>query len=589
LDPQRYQLLRIWFEQAVSQPEESRRVWLETHIADTQLRDEIIGLLQADQHSGPLEVDLAERTKRISVNAAQKLQSMLGLQVGAFRLVRLLGQGGMASVFLGERRADGFSQQVAVKLLHRGLFSSLERSLFKRERRALGMLSHPNITHLIDGGVTEAGIPYLVIELVVGRPITEYVRDCQLNLRERLILFVTVCRAVAAAHQHLIVHRDIKPSNILVDETGQVKLLDFGIAKLLGDSENPETQTAVGMLTPGYGSPEQHQRGAITTATDVYSLGVVLFELLIGHRPNHLGKTPSSQFRLSPDDVNYLGSTNVTKMRRALRGDIDNIVLKAMAAEPQQRYSTAAEMADDIDRYLQARPIKAHPPSPWYRTYKFLQRNVLVVTLSATIVAGVLLGFLVALWQAEKAREAQVLAQTQFARANTMRDFIFEALADAEPSIPNAGSATVVEAVQRVLENPQFFDNAEVDARIELQGRLADVLAAQGALSNAGELLQQTRTLAQENFSSHDERVIRLSLDLASNTMLRGDYPNARAQLDLFWRHRTNFRSHCKPVHWRCPHNWPARCGRWNDVSTKPIKPCNWRACRKMQSYCAIP
>ncbi len=279
----RYARLRELFAAAVEVEYAARPAWIAAHVADVGDRVALEGLLAADQSDeGYLDTSADEHVARMAADEALRTEGLIGETIGAFRLTQLLGSGGMAAVFLGEREGGDFRQRVAVKLLRRGLYSEVEQRLFRRERQLLAALDHPHIAHLIDGGVTAGGIPYLVLEYVDGVPITQYAADRRLGVRVRVELFLIVCRAVEAAHRMLIVHRDIKPANILVGGEGTVKLLDFGIAKLLDDDEESPT---VGVFTPEYAAPEQLTGAPVTTATDVYALGVLLHELLIGQRP----------------------------------------------------------------------------------------------------------------------------------------------------------------------------------------------------------------------------------------------------------------------------------------------------------------
>ncbi|MBN8482182.1 MAG: serine/threonine protein kinase, partial [Xanthomonadales bacterium] len=283
-DVERASLLQAAFDEVVELPAAQRAAWIAANLADDADRSVLQQLLDADDRAGPVDCPAEERMQRIGADPTPPADAWIGQRFGAFRLTRLIGEGGMAVVFLGEREGGEFHQQAAVKLLRRGLWSPIEQRMFRREQQVLASLSHPNITHLIDGGIGEGGVPYLVLEYVQGVPITDHVAARGSDLRERLGLFVVVCRAVAAAHRQLIVHRDLKPSNILVDAEGRVKLLDFGIAKLLAD-EHDGARTELTALTPGYAAPEQLRGAAVTTATDVYALGVVLHELVLGGRP----------------------------------------------------------------------------------------------------------------------------------------------------------------------------------------------------------------------------------------------------------------------------------------------------------------
>jgi serine/threonine-protein kinase len=487
LTGERCERLRELFDRALEQGAAADAEWIAVHVSDPDDRRALQLLLVAEAGAGPLDTPSTDRLLRIGAEPEVAVEGLIGQRIGAFRLVRLLGQGGMAAVFLGEREERDFQQQVAIKLLRRGLYSTLEQRLFRREQRALAALSHPNIAHLIDGGVTEAGIPYLILEYVDGVPITRYAVGRQLGLRARLHLFVAVCRAVAAAHRQLIVHRDLKPSNILVDADGRVKLLDFGIAKLLAEGEDGATQTEFVAMTPGYAAPEQFARGAITTATDVHALGVVLHELLLGERPRP-GATsdtrPSACAHASTADP-WLLPMPRPALRAALKGDLDNIVLKALAAEPECRYADAADLADDLERHLAAQPVHAHPASGWYRTRKFVRRHRGSVALTFAFALGLVASLGIALWQAKIARQQAANAVAEAQRANTTRDFVehlFEPVRAelAQGRMPNLRDL-VGEGARQLDENADLGAAQRVDLLLmfsRLQHRLAETDAS---------------------------------------------------------------------------------------------------------------
>ena len=477
--------LREAFDALIEVPPDAREGWLETHVADASLRERLRHLLAAHGGHGFLDTTAGEHAARL---AARDLapEGLIGSRFGAFRLVRTLGQGGMSAVFLGEREDADFRQLAAIKLLRRGLYSELEQRLFLRERRVLAALEHPHIARLIDGGVTAAGIPYLIMEYVDGLPITRYVDAQSLDVRGRVRLFAAVCRAVAAAHRNLIVHRDIKPSNILVTADGTVKLLDFGIAKLIEEDDTGTTGT-VGVFTPDYAAPEQLHGGAITTATDVYGLGVLLHELLLGLRP---GGSPT---RRPSSRVNETGDTSVPRIERArlrklLRGDLDNILLKALAEEPQRRYASAATFADDIDSYLAGRAVAAHPPSRLYRTRKFVQRHRGGVMVTALFLVAVFAALGLALWQAQVARH-------EAARANTVRDFVIGLFDAARAHLPR-NQRTSPEAL--VEQAQQRLAKADLDSitRADLSQTLGEVELSMAQFKRAQELFKDAATAA---------------------------------------------------------------------------------------------
>ncbi|HEX6833523.1 MAG TPA: serine/threonine-protein kinase, partial [Rudaea sp.] len=348
--------LRVLFEELIELPPGKRPAWLAANVPVAAERAMLERLLAADDGRGFLDTPATDHAARLRADEVRS-DVLIGQQVGAFRITRALGQGGMAAVFLGERTGADFDQQVAIKLLRRGLYSELEQRLFARERQVLAALEHPNIARLIDGGVTAAGIPYLVMEFVDGMPVTQYANERGLDPRARLTVFLDVCRAVEVAHRNLVVHRDIKPSNILVSAGGEVKLLDFGIAKLIEEDDADATGT-IGVFTPDYAAPEQLRGGTITTATDVYGLGVLMHELLLGLRPSGMPtRRPSSRVGEIDTSANSLvRDLAPARLRKLLRGDIDNILLKALADEPERRYASAGALADDIERYLNRRP-----------------------------------------------------------------------------------------------------------------------------------------------------------------------------------------------------------------------------------------
>jgi serine/threonine-protein kinase len=482
--------LRELFERAIDVHAAERDAWIDAHATNPAERTALRRLLAADDGSGFLDTPATEHAARLAADEVTA-DGLIGQRIGAFRLVRTLGRGGMAAVFLGERVDGDFQQQVAIKLLRRGLYSELEQRLFQRERQVLATLDHPNIARLIDGGLTDAGIPYLVMEHVDGVPITQYAAERGLDVRSRLVLFLAVCRAVEAAHRSLIVHRDIKPSNILVEADGAVKLLDFGIAKLI---EEDDAGATVGVYTPEYAAPEQVSAGAITTATDVYGLGVLLHELLLGVRPDgNRTRRPSSRVGESGARAGgEMPALEPAQLRRLVRGDLDNILLKALDPEPGRRYASAGALADDIERHLEHRPVAAHPPSRWYRSIKFIQRHRSGVALSALFAIGILAALGLALWQAGVARR-------QAQRANTVRDFvqgIFDPVRDgvAEGKLPSIRDL-VATGAENLKANTQLEPAERVDLTLmfaQLSNDVGDRAAARDLAAAAGSLAAKT-------------------------------------------------------------------------------------------------
>ena len=441
--------LRELFEAAVALAPGERASFLAARCADPTKRAAVERLLAADDAGGsrvldrPLELLLGH----VGSGGDDGAGPPSGSHVGPFKLLDKLGEGGSSIVYRAEREQAGVRQSVALKLLRRGLYSEDERRRFRSERHALAQLRHPGIARLIEGGVTDAGVPYIALELIDGEAITEFARRRHLDLRARLALFVSVCRAVEAAHRALIVHRDLKPSNVMVTAEGDVKLLDFGIAKLL-DADPDATHTQHAALTPAYAAPEQFTRGAITTATDVYALGVLLGELVTGRR-REPGDTRTPSSTIGEDTDPAMLPAPPRSARRLLRGDVDNIVMKATAVEPERRYASAGALADDVERHLAGQPVAAHPPSTWYRTRKFVARHRGGVATTAAFLLAILAALGLALWQANVARQQATLAREQAARAEAVRDLlvgIFDAEIPSRPRGETPGTAELLEA-----------------------------------------------------------------------------------------------------------------------------------------------
>ena len=397
-------------------------------------------------------------------------------RIGPYRLVREIGRGGMGTVHLAARDDGEFHHEVALKLVKRGMDTDLILRRFRYERQILADLDHPNIAQLLDGGTTDDGRPYFVMEYINGESIDVYCASHHLNIRQRLELFQTACAAVQYAHQNLIVHRDIKPGNILVTSSGAPKLLDFGIAKLLDPSRE---QTATGALqtmralTPEYASPEQVRGEPITTASDVYSLGVLLYELLSGRRPYEvISRTPAEIAQVVCDTDPVPPSQATTHAgsdldRRSLRGDLDTIVLMAMQKESHRRYASVEQLADDIGRYLKGLPVSARRDSARYRAAKFVRRNKLIVAASAIVVISLVAGLATTMWQARVARAERSRAERRFAEVRTLAtSFLFE-LHDAIADLPGSTPARALLVKRALTSLDGLAREAEGDAKLQ--------------------------------------------------------------------------------------------------------------------------
>lgn len=396
-----------------------------------------------------------------------------GRRIGAYAIVREIGRGGMGAVYLA-RRADGvFDKQVAVKVLKRGTDTDEVLRRFLAERQILARLEHPAIVRVIDAGTTDEGLPYLAMDYVEGVPIVEYARAHQLSIAHRLTLFREVCAAVTYAHQNLVVHRDLKPSNILVTKDGQVRLLDFGIAKLLGPEAEgaAATVTMLRTMTPEYASPEQVRGDQITTVSDVYSLGVILYELLTGERPYRLQRSNAQEVsKAICEQEPERPSTSVTRatdlhreageLRRQLRGDLDNIVLKALRKTPQRRYASVDQLSDDIRRHLEGLPVRARKDTFSYRAGKFVQRHKLAVTAAVLILLSLVAGVIAASWEARRARAAEVKAKQRFTQVRELAHSVLFNYHDEIAALP--GSTKVRERL--VKDALKYLDNLSQEA-----------------------------------------------------------------------------------------------------------------------------
>ncbi len=354
-----------------------------------------------------------------AIQGAATLAAQPAAFAGPYRLIRQIGEGGMGAVYLAARADDTFDKLVAVKFVRRGMETPLLRQRFDAERRILARLEHPAIARLLDAGETPDGLPYLVLEYVEGRTIVEHAVQAGLNLRRRLEVFLRVCGAVEYAHRNLVVHRDLKPSNVLIDAASMPKLLDFGIAKLLdGPGSQSSAATALRLLTPDYASPEQIRGEAVGVGADVYSLGAVLYELLAESRPYRLeGLSVAEAERTVTAGRMERPSARSPKLRRQLEGDLDNIVLKAMRIEPAERYGSVAELAADLQRHLEGRPVLARDYQLWERAWKFARRHRTAVAAACLVSASLVAGTAAAERAARRAEAARQIAVAERARA----------------------------------------------------------------------------------------------------------------------------------------------------------------------------
>ncbi|QQS41646.1 MAG: protein kinase [Acidobacteriota bacterium] len=441
------------------QPNE-RQSWLEQNCPES-LRPAVISLLD---YSSMVESFLRTPVeKRFGGLLFQDNEHFLNKRFGNYRIVREIGRGGMGAVFLGERDDGAFQQRVAIKIIRQSVVDSLSKSRFRSEQQILAALSHPNIAKLFDGGITDEGEPYLVMEFVAGEALSDHINGKQPSIEEKLVLFLKVCSAVSYAHRNLIIHRDLKPSNIMVRPDGEPVLLDFGLAKILDPAAGSEdrTQTRFLALTPNYASPEQFEGKNVSTLADVYSLGVVLYELLTERPPFSLHDKELNDIL---EIVNYrepmpLGSLSIADASR-IKGDLDVIVLKALRKSPENRYESVEKLAEDLERYLNGLPILARPATNLYRTAKFLRRNKLGVAAAAAVGFSLLGGIAATVRQSRRANRHRVAAEKRFSEVRELANsFLFEVY----PKIEQLkGSTEAKEEVVRIAL--KYLDNLSAEA-----------------------------------------------------------------------------------------------------------------------------
>lgn len=443
--PERWNKLEEVFQAAADLPEERRPDYLEEACGDDQeLRREVEEMLAASTLD--LIRDVIESTSD-SMAAEADQDPLVGSLLGPYRVISLIGRGGMGVVYRAVRDDDQYHKVVAIKVIPRMLAGPEAVIRFRSERQILADLDHPNIAHLLDGGTSD-GVPYLVMEFVEGVPITQYVKEHNLPLQDRLRLMRSVCAAVQSAHQKLVVHRDLKPANILVTANGSVKLLDFGVAKMLAPSETDLVQTTAHMMTPDYASPEQIQGAAVTTASDVYSLGVVLFEVLAGERPYRvtgpgLREAERVVCQTEPRKLSELPSLP-PRLRRRLSGDLDNIVQMAMRKHADRRYGSVEQFSEDLRRHMEGQPVRARADTPLYSLGKFIARNRWSVTAGLLVGASLIIGTVVAVRQARRAEQ----------RFSELRGFARTVLVDLHSQLRDIpGTAPARRAIIAHVEN----------------------------------------------------------------------------------------------------------------------------------------
>lgn len=502
------------------------------------------------------------------ISAAEPLPAELpaGMKVGPYRIDHRIGTGGMGDVYLAERADDQFRRKVALKIVRRGLVTDDMMRRFRSERQILALLDHPNIAKMYDGGVTDEGFPYFVMEYVEGEPITRHCSTHKLDVTERLRLFLEVCEAVGHAHRHLVVHRDLKPGNILVTSEGHVKLLDFGIAKLLDDQilnadEQVLTREDARVMTPDYASPEQLYGQKVSTSSDIYSLGVLLYELLTGDRPHRftglsrleIEKQLDETVLVKPSErrlqVDEGGIEHPEKWQKQLRGDLDSIMLMTLRPEPERRYSSVERLANDINRFLHNLPVSARQDEFSYRLSKFVRRHALGVTVAAAMVVLVISLLTVTIISYVRISRQTELVRSEQRKAQQVADFLSGLFIQLNP---NQSQGRDISA-RELLDNGAATIQSQLAGQPEMQSEMLRVMGTVyfnvADYDRANELFGRSYALADSLYGPDDYRtaealywVARMSTEMADyaaadslfarvgQVMAASDNPNAAWQ-----------------------------------------------------------
>jgi tRNA A-37 threonylcarbamoyl transferase component Bud32/tetratricopeptide (TPR) repeat protein len=512
--PEAWSRIRTEFEALLDAgAEERERRLARLEAEDAALAAEVRSLLAADAQAGDF-LDAPARPPPDSVGE--------GTQLGPYRIQRELGRGGMGTVFLAQRADDTFQKRVALKVVSRGLESSVVLERFTAERRILASLEHPNIARLIDAGTTPDGRPWFAMDYISGQPLTHWCRTRELSLQQRVELMRRVCLAVQFAHQRLVVHRDLKPSNILVSDDGEPHLLDFGLARVLSeDDAGQRTETQHRWLTPDYSSPEQIRGERVTTSADVHGLGLLLYEVLTGVHPLRR-ESPSQTMSAILDTLPAApSSTSSLTTRGAGWSDLDAITLMALRKEPEARYASAEQLADELGRWLEGLPVRAVRGSTRYRLRRFVRRHRGAVVAAGALVLTLLGGLVTTLWQARVAERQRAIAQKRFTE---MREFAGKTLFEIQDAVQEVPGATKASALL-IQRSTEFLDRLAEDARDDptLRRELASSYA------RLGTTLESSESTGVVGDVVAGERAFRRALELQLELAKSGDDEDLRA------------------------------------------------------------
>lgn len=573
LNHYRWQQIDTLFGQALERPPEQRTQFvLEACGTDTELLTHVEKLLHLHDEA---EGILGESAGTFAAPLLPELMGQIddghpsldkpGSMIGPYEIIEQIGRGGMGTVYLARKSNDPYEVQAAVKLVRRGMDTQDVLRRFRHEGRILAALKHPNIARLYDGGIHHDGRPWFAMEYIRGEPIDEYCNRHQLSIEERIRLFITVCEAVQHAHQNLVIHRDLKPAHVLVTPGKELKLVDFGIAKLLEPDRmeltNYHTREGIKVMTPEFAAPEQVRGEAVNTASDIYSLGVLLYLLLTGRRPYRTGILSMAEMerlicRTDPVKPSHAvrggslpaGSTvdeepfdaeasaalrkkNVLDLRRMLTGDLDHIVLKALRKEPGERYRSAVGFAEDLENYLNGMPVAARAPTLQYRMQKFMRRNKWIVVAAVAATFSILTGLGIALWQANIATKERDIAQREAAKALAAQDYLVELFEAADPANSQGDQITAREIVQRGIERLEKNLGTEPEVHLEMLKVLGRVELALGDYHSASELLEEALAKTRELRGNHHSDVASVASILGEVVRQQGEFNRAESLL----------------------------------------------------------
>ncbi|HEY9231040.1 MAG TPA: serine/threonine-protein kinase, partial [Blastocatellia bacterium] len=536
MTPERWRQAKALLEEALAHDPAARAAWLaEACKGDAPLRQEVESLIASYEE----DRDFMEAPAVAAPSLAGAAPAPEGRMVGPYRLIREIGHGGMGTVFMAARADDQYRKRVAIKLVRRGMDSEQILARFRSERQILASLDHPNIARLLDGGTTDDGLPYFVMEYIEGQSIDRFCDEHKLTTVERLRLFRTACSAVHFAHQNLVVHRDLKPSNILVTPDGTPKLLDFGIAKLLKPELYAQTltptATSLRPMTPDYASPEQVKGTPITTASDVYSLGVLLYELLSGHRPYQIksytpveiekviceqeperpsaaiGRTVTTQSAdgtLTPETVSRPREGQPERLRRKLKGDLDNIILMALRKEAQRRYSSVEQFSEDLRRHLEGLPVIARKDTFAYRAGKFVSRNKVAASVALAFVLLLAVSLVIIVRQSVRAARERDKAQQ-------VAQFLAEIFKVSDPGESRGASVTAREILDKGAERIDRELSGQPEVQATLMATIGQVYESLGLYDDAARMLETALNTRLALFGREHPDVAESMLSLA--------------------------------------------------------------------------